>query len=111
MVQYGADFNKEDIFGLTPLYLAKTKGQDGEDVFNYLLGEGAAYNELEAANVRLAQIAAEAAIAATMAAIDVGIENKSKKITKNISYEDYDKQLGSVQNIVEFNNVAKSNGK
>jgi hypothetical protein len=65
-VQYGAHYKKEDRFGLTPLYLAKSKGYEGEEVFKYLLGEGAPYNETK--TIDLASIEAE--IAAEMAKVE-----------------------------------------
>jgi hypothetical protein len=66
LVQYGANYKKEDRFGLTPLHLAKSKGYEGEEVFKYLLGEGAAYNETK--TIDLASIEAE--IAAEMAKVE-----------------------------------------
>ncbi|KAL2635211.1 hypothetical protein R1flu_006690 [Riccia fluitans] len=73
LVTYGADFCKEDRYGLTPLFLARNKGNEGEDVFKYLLGEGAPYNETKPVDVAAAEaeIAAEMAeIAATEKALD-----------------------------------------
>ena len=66
LVQYGAYINKEDKYGLTPLYLAKAKGMDGEEVFQYLLSEGAPYSELQA--FRVSDI--EDQIRAEMAALE-----------------------------------------
>ena len=43
---------KEDNYGLTPLYLAKSKGHEGEAVFRYLLGEGAPYNDIKTIDVK-----------------------------------------------------------
>lgn len=63
LVTYGVDFCKEDRYGLTPLFLAKNKGIEGEEVFKYLLGEGAPYNETKSVDVA----AAEAEIAEEMA--------------------------------------------
>lgn len=51
-MQYGVDFLKEDNYGLTPLYLAKSKGHEGEAVFRYLLSEGAPYNEIKTIDLR-----------------------------------------------------------
>ena len=51
LIQYGIDFKKPDNFGLTPLYLAKSKGFEGEAVFKYLLSEGAPYNEIKSIDV------------------------------------------------------------
>ncbi|XP_073395153.1 uncharacterized protein [Physcomitrium patens] len=52
LMQYGVDFLKEDNYGLTPLYLAKSKGHEGEAVFRYLLSEGAPYNEIKTIDLR-----------------------------------------------------------
>lgn len=68
LVQYGANINKEDKYGLTPLYLAKSRGPDGEEVFQYLLAEGAPYNELRTFRIS----AIEDQIRAEMAAIEAG---------------------------------------
>jgi hypothetical protein len=66
LIQYGIDFTKEDNYGLTPLYLAKSKGHEGEAVFRYLLGEGAPYNDITAIDVRKV----EAEIASKMAKVE-----------------------------------------
>ncbi|CAK9269248.1 unnamed protein product [Sphagnum jensenii] len=69
LVQYGCKFKAPDNYGLTPLYLAKTKGGvDGESVFKYLLGEGAPYNEIRAVDINKV----EHEIAMRMAAIASG---------------------------------------
>eukprot|EP00898_Chlorokybus_atmophyticus_P003354 jgi/Chlat1/4019/Chrsp26S03996 len=47
----GADVNKEDKWGLTPVYLAKQKGADAESVFKFLLGAGANYNDMTASAI------------------------------------------------------------
>ncbi|KAG0562629.1 hypothetical protein KC19_9G160900 [Ceratodon purpureus] len=39
-------------YGLTPLYLAKSKGHEGEAVFRYLLGEGAPYNDIKTIDIK-----------------------------------------------------------
>lgn len=41
----GADINLKDNFNLNPCYLASQRGQQGQEVFEYLIGEGAKYNE------------------------------------------------------------------
>jgi len=64
LIQYGIDYKKEDNYGLTPLYLAKSKGHEGEAVFRYLLGEGAPYNEIKSIDIR--KIEAEIANKMTM---------------------------------------------
>ncbi|KAL3692651.1 hypothetical protein R1sor_006302 [Riccia sorocarpa] len=65
LVTYGADFLKDDRYGLTPLFLSRNKGIEGEEVFKYLLSEGAPYNETKTVDVA----EAEAEIAAEMAQI------------------------------------------
>eukprot|EP00249_Psilotum_nudum_P003956 c17473_g1_i4 orf=210-863(-) len=75
LVQYGAKVNKEDKYGLTPLYLAKSRGPDGEEVFQYLLSEGAPYNELR--TFRLSTI--EQQIRADMVAIDATSQAKTEE--------------------------------
>lgn len=52
LIQYGIDFTKDDNYGLTPLYLAKSKGHEGEAVFRYLLGEGAPYNDIKTIDIK-----------------------------------------------------------
>lgn len=66
LIQYGADFKTADHYGLTPLYLAKSKGFEGEAVFKYLLSEGAPYNEIKSVDVSKV----EKEIAQKMAQID-----------------------------------------
>eukprot|EP01018_Ginkgo_biloba_P023312 Gb_30524 [translate_table: standard] len=66
LVAYGADINKEDKYSLTPLYLAKSKGLDAEEVFNYLRSEGANYNEQKT----FCSTEIEANIMAEMASLD-----------------------------------------
>ena len=41
----GGDINREDIFGLNPLYLANNS-VNGEETFRYLLSEGARFNQV-----------------------------------------------------------------
>ncbi|KAL3692658.1 hypothetical protein R1sor_006309 [Riccia sorocarpa] len=65
LVTYGADFLKDDRYGLTPLFLSRNKGVEREEVFKYLLSEGAPYNETKTVDVA----EAEAEIAAEMAQI------------------------------------------
>ncbi|KAJ7568440.1 hypothetical protein O6H91_01G033000 [Diphasiastrum complanatum] len=76
LVQFGAKIAKEDKYGLTPLYLAKSIGANGEDVFRYLLSEGAPFNEQK--EINMSEI--EAAIAAEMAALEAR-EGNDKSIS------------------------------
>lgn len=76
LIQYGIDFKKEDGYGLTPLYLAKSKGHEGEAVFRYLLGEGAPYNETKTIDVRKI----EAEIAHKMAMESDGVETSKANV-------------------------------
>ena len=41
----GGDINREDVFGLNPLYLANNS-VNGEETFRYLLSEGARFNQV-----------------------------------------------------------------
>ena len=67
--------NKEDKYGLTPLYLAKSRGVEGEEVFQYLLSEGAPYNELKSFSVSVI----EEQIRAEMVALeDSGSQEKKQ---------------------------------
>ncbi|MCO5595450.1 hypothetical protein L7F22_049492 [Adiantum nelumboides] len=75
LVQYGANINKEDKYGLTPLYLAKSRGPDGEEVFQYLLAEGAPYNELKTFRIS----AIEDQIRAEMAALEAATAAEASK--------------------------------
>ncbi|MCO5553321.1 hypothetical protein L7F22_006842 [Adiantum nelumboides] len=75
LVQYGANINKEDKYGLTPLYLAKSRGPDGEEVFQYLLAEGAPYNELKTFHIS----AIEDQIRAEMAALEAATAAEASK--------------------------------
>ena len=41
----GGDINREDVFGLNPLYLANNS-VNGEETFRFLLSEGARFNQV-----------------------------------------------------------------
>mmetsp|Transcript_13469 Transcript_13469/g.16221 ORF Transcript_13469/g.16221 Transcript_13469/m.16221 type:complete len:189 (+) Transcript_13469:355-921(+) len=64
----GGNLHKVDNFGLNPLYLASQKGQACEEVFKYLIEEGAKYNE-QHKDPEEAKRAAEAAAKAEQEAL------------------------------------------